>query len=89
MPPALEAVDAKNLTETATSVLCGKDSIASLAGGFLIAVMGLVLELLGEGGSILTVPTLVYVLGIEAHAPISFSLILVGSAAIPAALLHQ
>jgi uncharacterized membrane protein YfcA len=55
----------------------------------LIAAMGLVLGLLGGGGSILTVPILVYVLGIEAHAAISLSLILVGSTALVGAFLHQ
>jgi uncharacterized protein len=51
--------------------------------------MGLVLGLLGGGGSILTVPILVYVLGVEAHAAISLSLILVGSTALVGAFLHQ
>jgi len=51
--------------------------------------MGLVLGLLGGGGSILTVPILVYVLGVEAHAAISFSLILVASTALVGAFLHQ
>jgi uncharacterized protein len=51
--------------------------------------MGLILGLLGGGGSILSVPILVYVLGIEAHAAISFSLILVGSTALVGAFLHQ
>ena len=51
--------------------------------------MGLVLGLLGGGGSILTVPILVYVLGVEAHAAISFSLILVGGTALVGAFLHQ
>ena len=55
----------------------------------LIAAMGLVLGLLGGGGSILTVPILVYVLGSEAHAAISLSLILVGSTALVGAFLHQ
>lgn len=55
----------------------------------LIAAMGLVLGLLGGGGSILTVPILVYVLGIEAHAAISLSLILVGATALLGAFLHQ
>jgi uncharacterized membrane protein YfcA len=55
----------------------------------LIAAMGLVLGLLGGGGSILTVPILVYVLGVEAHAAISLSLILVGSTALVGAFLHQ
>src|SRR6201998_4669242 len=51
--------------------------------------MGLVLGLLGGGGSILTVPILVYVLGIVAHGAISLSLILVGSTALVGAFLHQ
>lgn len=55
----------------------------------LIAAMGLVLGLLGGGGSILSVPILVYVLGVEAHSAISLSLILVGSTALLGALLHQ
>jgi uncharacterized membrane protein YfcA len=55
----------------------------------LIAAMGLVLGLLGGGGSILTVPILVYVVGMEAHAAISFSLILVGGTALVGAFLHQ
>jgi uncharacterized protein len=58
-------------------------------GVLLIAVMGFVLGLLGGGGSMLTVPILAYVLNIEAHAAISFSLILVGGTALVAALLHQ
>ena len=55
----------------------------------LTGVMGLVLGLLGGGGSILAVPILVYVLGIEAHAAIGFSLVLVGGTAFVAALLHN
>ena len=51
--------------------------------------MGLVLGLLGGGGSMLTVPILVYVLGIEAHSAISLSLILVGGTALLAALLYH
>src|SRR3984957_17280301 len=51
--------------------------------------MGLVLGLLGGGGSILTVPILVYVLGVDAHAAVSLSLILVGSTALICAFLHQ
>ena len=55
----------------------------------LTGVMGLVLGLLGGGGSILAVPILVYVLGIVAHAAIAFSLVLVGATALVAALLHN
>jgi uncharacterized membrane protein YfcA len=60
-----------------------------LLGVLLISAMGLVLGLLGGGGSILTVPILVYVLRVEAHAAISLSLILVGSTALVGAVLHQ
>jgi uncharacterized membrane protein YfcA len=56
---------------------------------FLIAAMGLVLGLLGGGGSMLSVPILVYVLGVEAHAAISLSLMLVGGTALIGAFLHQ
>jgi uncharacterized membrane protein YfcA len=55
----------------------------------LIAVMGLILGLLGGGGSILTTPILVYVLGLEAHAAIVLSLIVVGSTSLVGAFLHQ
>jgi uncharacterized protein len=55
----------------------------------LMAAMGLILGLLGGGGSILAVPILVYVVGVEAHAAISFSLVLVGGTAFVAALLHN
>jgi uncharacterized membrane protein YfcA len=58
-------------------------------GVLLIAAMGLVLGLLGGGGSILATPILVYVLGVEAHAAIGLSLILVGSTSLVGAVLHQ
>lgn len=51
--------------------------------------MGLVLGLLGGGGSMLTVPILVYVQGVEVHAAIFFSLILVGTTALLSGLLHS
>lgn len=54
----------------------------------LLALMGVSLGLLGGGGSILAVPILVYVLGVEPHAAIAVSLLLVGSTALLAALLH-
>jgi uncharacterized membrane protein YfcA len=72
--------------------LCAKKKDARLQlwlAILLIAVMGLILGLLGGGGSILTLPILVYVLGVEAHAAISLSLILVGSTALIGAFLHQ
>jgi len=56
---------------------------------FLIGVMGLILGLLGGGGSMLAVPILVYVLGVEAHAAIVLALILVGGTALVGTLLCQ
>jgi uncharacterized membrane protein YfcA len=80
----------ESFIKPAGSVLCGKDSRLHLwLGVLLIAAMGLILGLLGGGGSILTVPILVYVLGVEAHAAISLSLILVGTTALIGAFLHQ
>ncbi|HET6143968.1 MAG TPA: sulfite exporter TauE/SafE family protein [Candidatus Acidoferrales bacterium] len=55
----------------------------------MIAVMGFLLGLLGGGGSMLTVPILVYVLGVDAHVTIFVSLIIVGSTALLAGFLHQ
>jgi uncharacterized membrane protein YfcA len=58
-------------------------------GIFLTALMGISLGLLGGGGSILAVPILVYVFRVDAHAAVALSLVLVGSTALAAALLHQ
>jgi hypothetical protein len=55
----------------------------------LTALMGVSLGLLGGGGSILAVPILVYIFGVEPHAAIAMSLALVGSTAFAAAGLHQ
>jgi hypothetical protein len=60
-----------------------------LLGVLLTALMGVSLGLLGGGGSILAVPILVYVLGVEAHAAIAVSLVLVGLTAWAAALQHH
>jgi len=58
-------------------------------GLILVALMGLSLGLLGGGGSILAVPILEYVFGMEAHAAIAGSLVLVGGTALLSALLHH
>ena len=55
----------------------------------LTAMMGLSLGLLGGGGSILTIPILTEVLGMDAHPAIALSLILVGSTALLAAGFHH
>lgn len=54
--------------------------------GFTI---GLILGFLGGGGSILTVPALVYVVGQSPQAAVSASLIIVGSNAAIGALVHN
>ncbi|PKL88186.1 MAG: permease, partial [Ignavibacteriae bacterium HGW-Ignavibacteriae-2] len=47
--------------------------------GYIFAViMGLVLGLIGGGGSILTVPILVYLFGVSPVTSTSYSLIIVG-----------
>lgn len=55
----------------------------------LAAVIGISLGLLGGGGSILTVPVLVYVLGFEAKSAIAMSLAVVGTTSLAAAAQHR
>ncbi len=57
---------------------CGME----ILGYILAIVMGLTLGLLGGGGSILTVPILVYVIGIEPVLATAYSLFVVGSSAV-------
>jgi uncharacterized protein len=54
----------------------------------LAALIGLTLGLLGGGGSILTVPVLVYVLGVAAKPAIAMSLPVVGVTSLAGAALH-
>ena len=55
--------------------------------GYLLAVlMGLTLGLIGAGGSILTVPILVYLLGIKPVVATGYSLLVVGIAALTGAI---
>jgi uncharacterized membrane protein YfcA len=54
----------------------------------LSAAMGIVLGLLGGGGSILTEPILVYVLGVDAHAAIPTSLLVVGATSVACLVPH-
>lgn len=58
-------------------------------GLILSAGIGLSLGFIGGGGSIITVPVLVYVLGVPAHRAIGMSLAVVGSTALVGALLHH
>ena len=59
-----------------------------LIGLLLSAGIGLSLGLIGGGGSIITVPVLVYVLGIDAHQAVSMSLAVVGATSMIGASLH-
>ena len=54
----------------------------------LSGAIGISLGLLGGGGSILAVPVLVYVAGVEAHESVPMSLAIVGSTSLVGSLLH-
>ncbi len=61
--------------------------IATVAGVALTGLVGLLLGLVGGGGSIVVVPILVYVLGLSAPAAIALSLPIVGVTALVGALI--
>lgn len=52
------------------------------------SVVGLVLGVFGSGGSVLAVPILVYVMGIEVKSAIAMSLVIVGITALTGAILQ-
>ncbi|HEV2434863.1 MAG TPA: sulfite exporter TauE/SafE family protein [Verrucomicrobiae bacterium] len=54
----------------------------------LALLIGLSLGLLGSGGSIITLPALVYVAGIPAHEAVGMSLVVVGGTSIVGSLLN-
>ncbi|CDM64873.1 sulfite exporter TauE/SafE family protein [Pyrinomonas methylaliphatogenes] len=61
-----------------------------LALGLVLSVaIGTSLGLLGGGGSIITVPVLVYVLGVDTYRAIGMSLAVVGATSLIGAALHQ
>ncbi len=67
-----------------------KELSLSLALALVLAgLVGLSLGLLGGGGSILAVPILVYVAGIDPHEAVPLSLAIVGGTSVLAALLHR
>lgn len=59
-----------------------------IIGLLLSGLIGLSLGLIGGGGSIITVPVLVYVIGVEAHDAIGMSLAVVGGTSFVGSLLH-
>jgi uncharacterized membrane protein YfcA len=63
-------------------------SLPVIAGVVLSVLIGVALGLLGGGGSILTVPILVYVIGVPAHEAIALSLLVVGTTSIAALIPH-
>lgn len=60
-----------------------------ILGLVLSGLIGLSLGLIGGGGSIITVPVLVYVLGVEAHEAIGMSLAVVGGTSLVGSFLHH
>lgn len=59
-----------------------------IIGLFLSAAIGVILGLIGGGGSIITVPVLVYIIGVEPQQAISMSLAVVGATSLLGAALH-
>ncbi len=60
-----------------------------VAGLILSAMIGVSLGLIGGGGSIITVPVLVYVLGVDVRQAIAMSLAVVGATSVVGALAHH
>lgn len=61
----------------------------SVLAAALFVVIGILLVLLGAGGSILTVPVLVYVAGLDVHQAAATSLLIVGLVAAVGAILRR
>ena len=59
-----------------------------VAGALLAVLVGISLGLLGGGGSILTVPILTYVVGMDAREAIATSLFVVGATSAVSVLSH-
>ncbi len=64
-------------------------TLSLIIGLLLSAGIGLSLGLIGGGGSIITVPLLVYMLQVEPHAATAMSLAVVGSTSLVGAALHH
>jgi len=59
-----------------------------ILGLILSATIGLSLGLIGGGGSIITVPVLVYVMGVDPHEAVGMSLAVVGATSLVGAFMH-
>lgn len=59
-----------------------------IIGLILSGVIGLSLGLIGGGGSIITVPVLVYIIGVDPHEAVAISLAVVGVTSVIGTLLH-
>ncbi len=64
------------------------EPIRLAAGLALSASTGVLLGLLGGGGSIVTLPILVHVLGLDVHHAVTMSLVVVGTTSLLGAVLH-
>lgn len=60
-----------------------------IVGLILSALIGISLGLIGGGGSIIIIPVLVYILGVEAHHAVDMSLTIVGVTSLIGAALHN
>lgn len=76
------------LANTSHHVQRGLVDMHLMIGLILSLVIGLSLGLMGGGGSIITVPMLVYVLGVETYQAIGMSLAVVGATSLVAVGLH-
>lgn len=64
-------------------------NIGLIVGLLLSGLIGLSLGLIGGGGSIITVPLLVYVIGVHPHEAIPMSLAVVGATSLVGAWMHH
>lgn len=64
-------------------------SLAFFLGMVLSLAIGASLGLIGAGGSIVTVPVLIYVLGVDPHRAIAMSLAVVGATSLVGAVSHS
>lgn len=62
--------------------------ITWILGHILAACIGISLGLIGGGGSVLALPTLVYVMGVETKAAIAMTLVIVGSVSLIGVIPH-